>query len=169
MQADGNANLLAIAMAHNVIFHLGALAVALRRCCLTCYLLEERSQAINTAMRAQRGAIHRRHACELGNLLWQPQVYKHQFNLLQIIPQLICCKIYQSHFPGDLDSEESACNTDWIPGWGRSAREGNGNPLQYSCLGNPLDRGAWWAIVHGVAKNQRQLSDSQKQDIKAIP
>ena len=39
-----------------------------------------------------------------------------------------------------------------IPGLGRSPREGNGNPLQYSCLGNPMDRGAWWAIVHGVAK-----------------
>ena len=39
-----------------------------------------------------------------------------------------------------------------IPGLGRSPGEGNGNPLQYSCLGNPMDRGAWWAIVHGVAK-----------------
>ena len=39
-----------------------------------------------------------------------------------------------------------------IPGLGRSPREGNGNPLQYSCLGNPLDRGALWAAVHGVTK-----------------
>ena len=39
-----------------------------------------------------------------------------------------------------------------IPGSGRSPGEGNGNPLQYSCLGNPMDRGAWWATVHGVAK-----------------
>ena len=39
-----------------------------------------------------------------------------------------------------------------IPGSGRSPEEGNGNPLQYSCLGNPMDRGAWWAIVHGVTK-----------------
>ena len=39
-----------------------------------------------------------------------------------------------------------------IPGWGRSAGEGKGNPLQYSCLGNPMDRGAWQASVHGVAK-----------------
>ena len=39
-----------------------------------------------------------------------------------------------------------------IPGSGRSPGEGNGNPLQYSCLGNPMDRGAWWSIVHGVAK-----------------
>ena len=114
-------------------------------------------------MGAQRGPIHRRHACELGNLLWQPQVYKHQFNLLQIIPQLICCKIYQSHFPGDLDSEESACNTDSIPGWGRSSREGNGNPLQYSCLGNPLDRGAWRAALHGFAKSWTRLNNWTQQ------
>ena len=39
-----------------------------------------------------------------------------------------------------------------IPGSGRSTGEGNGNPLQYSCLGNPMDRGVWWAIVHGVIK-----------------
>ena len=39
-----------------------------------------------------------------------------------------------------------------IPGQGRSPGEGNGNPLQYSCLGNPTDRGAWWATVHGVAR-----------------
>ena len=41
-----------------------------------------------------------------------------------------------------------------IPGLGRSPGEGNGNPLQYSCLENPMDRGAWWAIVHGVTKSQ---------------
>ena len=39
-----------------------------------------------------------------------------------------------------------------IPGLGRSSGEGNGNPLQYSCLGNTVDRGAWWATVHGVTK-----------------
>ena len=42
---------------------------------------------------------------------------------------------------------------DMIPGWGRSPGGGNGNPLQYSCLENPMDRGAWWAIVHGVAES----------------
>ena len=46
-----------------------------------------------------------------------------------------------------------------IPGSGRSAGEGNGNPLQYSCLENPMDRGAWWAIVHGIAKSWTWLSD----------
>ena len=46
-----------------------------------------------------------------------------------------------------------------IPGSGRSPGEGNGNPLKYSCLENPMDRGAWWATLHGVAKRQTELSD----------
>ena len=44
-----------------------------------------------------------------------------------------------------------------IPGSGRSPGGGHGNPLQYSCLENPMDRGAWWAMVHGVAKSQTQM------------
>ena len=44
-----------------------------------------------------------------------------------------------------------------IPGSGRSPGGGQGNPLQYSCLENPMDRGAWWTTVHGVAKSQTQL------------
>jgi len=58
--------------------------------------------------------------------------------------------------------KKSACNAGdlgLIPGLGRSPGEGNGNPLQYSCLGNPMDRGAWWVTVHGVAKSQTRLSD----------
>ena len=46
-----------------------------------------------------------------------------------------------------------------ILGLGRSSGEGNGNPVQYSCLENPMDGGAWWATVHGVAKSRTQLSD----------
>ena len=48
----------------------------------------------------------------------------------------------------------------WVQslGEGRSPEEGNGNPLYHSCLGNPMDSGAWWATVHGVAKSQTQLS-----------
>ena len=46
-----------------------------------------------------------------------------------------------------------------IPGSGRFPGEGNGNPLQYSCLENPMDRGAWWATVHGVAKSQTRLNN----------
>ena len=55
----------------------------------------------------------------------------------------------------------SACNTGdpgLIPGLGRSPGEGNGNPLQYSCLENPMDRGAWYATVHGVTKSWTRLS-----------
>ena len=53
---------------------------------------------------------------------------------------------------------EDAGEVGLIPGWGRSPGEGNGYPLQYSCLGNPMDRGAWWTTVQGVPKNQTRLS-----------
>ena len=60
-------------------------------------------------------------------------------------------------FPGSSVGEESACSDAGdlgsIPGLGRSPGEGNGNLLQYSCMGNPMDRGAWWATVRGVAKS----------------
>ena len=59
-------------------------------------------------------------------------------------------------FPGSSDSKDSACNAGDIgsvPGSRRSSGEGNDNPFQYSCLGNPTDRGAWWATVHRVAKS----------------
>ena len=54
-----------------------------------------------------------------------------------------------------------AGDTGTIPGLGRSLEEGNDNPLQYSCLGNPMDSGAWWATVHGITKSQTQLSAKQ--------
>ena len=57
-------------------------------------------------------------------------------------------------FPGGSDGKDSACSVGdlgSVPGLGRSPGEGNGNPLQYSGLENPRDRGAWWATVHGVA------------------
>ena len=63
-------------------------------------------------------------------------------------------------FPGGLDGKESACSAGdlgSIPGSGRSPGEGNSNPLQYSCLENPVDGGVWSATVHGIAK--AQLSD----------
>ena len=56
----------------------------------------------------------------------------------------------------------SACNAGdlgSIPGLGRSPGEGNGNPIQYSCLENLMDTGAWWATVHGVAKSRTGLGD----------
>ena len=63
---------------------------------------------------------------------------------------------------GGSEDKAFACNAGdlgSIPGLGRSPGEGNGNPLQYSYLENPMDRGAWRATVHGVAKNQTRLSD----------
>ena len=60
-------------------------------------------------------------------------------------------------FPGESDGKESAYNagdSGLIPGSGRSPGEGNGNTLQYSCLEDSMDRGAWWAIVHGLTKSQ---------------
>ena len=65
-------------------------------------------------------------------------------------------------FPGGSEVKVSACNTGdprSIPGSGRTPGEGNGNPLQDSCLENPMDRKAWWATVHGVAESRTRLSD----------
>ena len=62
--------------------------------------------------------------------------------------------------PRWLSSKESACNAGdmiSVPGWGRSPGEGNGNSLQYSCLENPMDREAWWVIVHSVAQTWTPL------------
>jgi len=56
----------------------------------------------------------------------------------------------------------SAGDLGLIPGSGRSPGEGNGNPLQYSCLENPMDGRAWWATVHGVEKSRTRLSDFTK-------
>ena len=60
-------------------------------------------------------------------------------------------------FPGGSDSKACTCSIGdlgLIPGLGRSPEEGNGYSLQYSCLENSVDRGAWWTIVHGVLKSQ---------------
>ena len=65
-------------------------------------------------------------------------------------------------FPGGSDGKESAYiagDLGSIPGLGRSPGEGNANPLQYSCLENPMDRGAWQATVLGIVKSWTQLSD----------
>ena len=65
-------------------------------------------------------------------------------------------------FPGGSEVKASAWNAGdpgLIPGSGRSPGEGNGNPLQYSCLENPMEGEVWWAIVHGVAKRRTRLSE----------
>ena len=78
---------------------------------------------------------------------------------------MVSCAAYlkaSNQVPGGSEVKASDCNAGdlgSIPASGRSLGEGNGNPLQYSCLKNPMDRGAWWATVHGVAKSQTRLSD----------
>ena len=69
--------------------------------------------------------------------------------------------IMNNGFPNGLVDKESACNAGdtgdvggLIPGLGRSPGDGHGNPLQYSCLENPMDKEAWWATDHGVTKSQ---------------
>ena len=71
-----------------------------------------------------------------------------------------CVCVYTDTY-SDSDGKESACSAGYpgsIPGSRRSPGEGNGNPLQYSCLKNPMDRGAWQGTIHGVAKSQTQLA-----------
>ena len=83
------------------------------------------------------------------------------FYLTQKEEALATSEIYGSlmwlqGFPGGSvvkNPPANAGDTDSIPGAGRSPGEGNGNPLQYSCLENPMDRGAWWATVHGVTES----------------
>ena len=71
-------------------------------------------------------------------------------NLGFLVAQRLKCLPVSACNAGDLGS---------IPGSRRSPGEGNGNPLQYSCLENPMDRGAWWAAVHGFTKSRTRLSD----------
>ena len=69
---------------------------------------------------------------------------------------------YVLGFPGGSNSKEFGCNAgdlSSIPGLGKSTGEGNGNPLQDSCLENSMDRGAWQATAHGVTKSQTRLRD----------
>ena len=72
------------------------------------------------------------------------------------------CIVFISCFPGSSDGKESINNggdSGLTPGSGRSPGEGNGYPLQYSCLENSMDRGAWQSTAHGIAKSWTRLSD----------
>ena len=85
--------------------------------------------------------------------------YSSRCSLKGHLSYLRICKNWLLRWPS---VKESACNAGdpgSLLGLGRSPGEGNGNPLQYSCLENPMDRGTWWATVHGVAKSQTWLSD----------
>ena len=69
---------------------------------------------------------------------------------------------FKHNSPGGSDGKQSACIAGDLglnPGLGKFPGEGNGNPFQYSCLENPMDREAWWATLHRVTKSQTRLSD----------
>ena len=99
----------------------------------------------------------KQHAHSLKLMSRYPCSFNHFF-----LPLTVIALLFSKIFPDGSDGKESACNAEdlgSIPGLGRSPGGGNGNPLQYSCLGNPMDRGAWWAIVHGVEKSPTRLSN----------
>ena len=86
-------------------------------------------------------------------------------NLAFIIPKWfnkILILEHKGDFPGGTavnNLPANSGNVDSVPELGRCTGEGNGNPLQYSCLGNTMDRESWWAVAHGVAKNETRLRD----------
>ena len=71
-------------------------------------------------------------------------------------------RLLVGRLPYSSDGKESACNAGdlgSVPGLGSSSGEGNGYPLQYSCRENSMDRGAWWATVHGITKSRTRLNN----------
>ena len=88
-------------------------------------------------------------------------MFRWGWGLCIYLPEFLVFSLGLPTWPRDKETAYSAGDagkTGLIPGSGRSAGEGNGNPFQHSCLENPMDRGAWRATVHGVAKSQTQLS-----------
>ena len=98
---------------------------------------------------------------------WQATVYGFTNSRIQLKQLSIHCAlvVHILGFPGSSvvkNLPANAGDVGSIPGLGRSLGGGHGNPLQDSCLENPMDRGAWWATVHGVAKSRTQLSENIK-------
>ena len=97
-------------------------------------------------------------------LQWRLYIIVSSLDFYYIMKHIVRNYVYVPHqgFPGGSEVKASAWNAGYqgsIPGLGRSPGEGNGNPLQYSCLKNPMEGGAWWATVHGAEKSWTQLSD----------
>ena len=91
-------------------------------------------------------------------------VYKLSQRLQRQKNKIVYLQIYYG-LPGGSavkDLPANAGDADLIPGSGRSPRDGNGNPFQYSCLGSPMDRGVWWGTLYGLAKSQTRLSKQQQ-------
>ena len=96
------------------------------------------------------------------SLIWVKQGDHDSYKFLHIPERIPSCLL--EGFPGGSVVKNPPANAGnsgdagLIPGLGRSPEGGHGNPLQYSCLGNPMDRGAWWTTVHGVTKSQTRCS-----------
>ena len=104
----------------------------------------------------------KRNAFESDKMRWMNLEPLMQSEVSQKEKNKYCILTHIDGFPGGSEVKSSVCNAGdlgSIPGSGRSPGEGNGNPLQYSCLENPRDGGASQATVHGVAKSQTQLRD----------
>ena len=96
------------------------------------------------------------------------RAFTHSFSLCVSLSEIFSI----SSFPGGTTGKESTCqcrDMDLIPESGRPPGGGHGNPLQYSCLGNPTDRGAWWAPVHSISKSQTQLSTELLKSFLLLP
>ena len=96
----------------------------------------------------------------MANREWLPSSFDAPFH------EATLTKIIAMGFPGGSDCKESACNAGdpgSIPGLGRSPREGNGYPLHYSCLGNPMDRGAWQVQCTGLQNVRHDLAAKKQQ------
>ena len=121
--------------------------------------------------------INNIHVTKMSHNTIDVQVKKYLLNLSHQFlstTKLFCLeKAYHTQgLPWCHKGKESTCKAEdmgLIPGLGRSSAEGNGNPLQYSCLENSMDRGVWRATVHGVAKNWRWLSDWTKTTTRVTP
>ena len=107
------------------------------------------------------GSGHQEDQAMKRNLGFSTPGKKEGLEIMFIIDELII-STWRRGFPGGSDGKSSACNVGdlgLIPGSGKSPGEGNGNPLQYSCLEGSMDGGACLAIVHGIAKSQTRLSN----------
>ena len=88
---------------------------------------------------------------------WSPRALTLKYHTAEARAPSLCSATREATYR--TESAHSSGDLSLIPRWGIFPGEGNGNPLQYSCLGNPMDRGAWWATVHGIPKSWTQLRD----------
>ena len=130
---------------------------------LACFFQTEKLQRFpvtsqDSVKRSQRYLIRQRRQNEMASRSLILGIFLQKTIILTrlIIYNYIC------GLPGGSVAKEFTCNAadpGLIPGWGKSPGEGHGNPRLYSCLENPMDRGAWWATVHGVTKSWTRFSD----------